>query len=149
MDRFVQEFSPSPSDVVICGSMAHKEQWLGVIARLRDSGLIVSAPDLNENTDWSSLSDRAVIQQKGWLVRRHFANIATAKAVLICNYEKKGVDNYIGSNSFLEMGAGFIYGKPVYILNDIPQQDNREEILALEPIVLKGDLNVLIEEVKK
>lgn len=149
MDRFVQEFSPYPSDVAICGSMAHKEQWLEVIAQLRDSGLIVSAPDLNEKTDWSAFSDEQVVQQKGWLVRRHFANIATAKTVLICNYEKRGIDNYIGSNSFLEMGAGFIYGKPVYILNGVPQQDNRDEILALDPTVLHGDLNILIEEVKK
>lgn len=149
MDRFVQEFTPYPSDVAICGSMAHKAQWLKVVKKLRDYGLVVSTPDLSENTDWSSFTDEQIIDKKGWLVRRHIANIATAKAVLICNYDKKGINDYIGSNSFLEMGAGFIYGKPVYVLADIPQQDNRDEILALKPTVLHGDLNILIEEVKR
>jgi hypothetical protein len=55
----------------------------------------------------------------------------------------------VGSNSFLEMGAAFVYGKPVFLLGGVPEQDNREEILALEPVMLNGDLNVLIEEVKK
>lgn len=149
IDRFVEEFQPYPSDVAICGSMAHKEQWLKVIEALRANGLIVSTPDLNEKNDWSSFSDEEIVKQKGWLIRRHLANIATAKAVLICNYDKNGTKNYIGSNSFLEMGAAFVYGKPVFLLNGIPDQANREEILALEPTVLNGDVNVLIEEVKK
>lgn len=148
-DRFVQEFAPYPTDVAICGSMSHKQQWLGVVEALRAQGLSVATPDLSEATDWSSLSDQEIIQKKGWLIRRHFANIATAKSVLICNYDKGDVANYLGSNSFLEMGAAFIYDKPVFLLNGIPDQPNREEILALMPVVLDGDLDVLIKEVKK
>lgn len=148
-DRFVQEFAPYPTDVAVCGSMSHKEQWIKVVEELREQGLSVSTPDLSESEDWSSLSDEEIIHKKGWLIRRHFANIATAKSVLICNYDKNDTKNYLGSNSFLEMGAAFIYGKPVYLLNGIPMQANREEILALDPVVLAGDLDILIKEVKK
>lgn len=147
MDRFVEEFNPPVSDVAICGSMAHKTEWLGVINKLRAAGLTVTTPDLSEQTDWSALADDEIIQRKGWLIRRHLANIAKARVVLICNYEKNGVQDYIGSNSFLEMGAAFVYGKPVYVLGGIPQQDSREEILALSPIVLNGDIRTLIKEV--
>jgi hypothetical protein len=149
MNRFTQEFNPSPSDVTVCGSMAHKAKWLQVVEILRARGLIVATPDLSENTDWSSLSDTQIVKRKGWLIRRHLANIASTKTVLICNYKKNDTENYIGSNSFLEMGAAFIYGKPLYVLNNIPEQDNREEILALEPIVLNGNLDDLIKEVKQ
>lgn len=149
MDRFVEEFKPYPSDIAVCGSMSHKAKWMEVIERLRAEGLMVSTPDLSENSDWSAFTDEEIVRKKGWLIRRHLANIATAKAVLVCNYEKNGVKNYIGSNSFLEMGAAYVYGKPVFLLGDVPEQDNREEILALEPVVLNGDLNMLIEEVKK
>lgn len=145
-DRFVQEFTPSPSDVAICGSMAHKTQWLEVVKQLEAKGVRVSTPDLSESTNWSALSDDEIIQQKGWLIRRHFANIATAKTVLICNYEKNGTADYIGSNSFLEMGAAFIYDKPLFVLGGVPDQPNREEILALEPIVLNGNLDILLKE---
>lgn len=141
MNRFVEEFNPEPTDVALCGSMAHKDEWLKVIDELRGMGLTVSTPDLSETYDWSSLADEEIIREKGRLIRRHFANIAKAKVVLIANYEKNGIDNYIGSNSFLEMGAGFAFEKPIYLLNPVPKQDNYEEILALEPIVIDGDLS--------
>ena len=146
-NRFVKEFNPEPTDIALCGSMVHMPLWLSVISRLRDMGFSVSTPELSEPIDWSSMDDEETIRQKGRLVRRHFANIAEAKVVLVCNYEKNGIENYIGSNSFLEMSAGFIYGKPIYLLNDVPRQNNREEILALEPIILNGDLSKI--EVEK
>ena len=149
MDRFTKEFNPEPSDVTVCGSMAHKDEWLQVVDRLRAEGLRVATPDLSEGTDWSSLTDAQIIERKGRHVRRHLANIAATKAVLICNYQKNGVANYIGGNSFLEMGAAFIYDKPLYVLNGIPDQGNREEILALSPIVLNGTIYDFIKEVKQ
>jgi len=130
-DRFIEEFHPESNDVAICGSI-----------------LIVATPELSETRDWPTFSDDEIIKTKGWLIRRQIANIAKAKAVLIANYYKNGVDNYIGSNTFLELGVGFIYAKPLYLLNEVPKQDNREEILALEPIVLNGDIERFIEEVK-
>ena len=141
MNRFVKEFRPEPTDVALCGSMSHMSQWLKVVDELRARGLTVSTPELTERIDWSVMSDEETIVQKGRLVRRHLANIATASAVLVANYEKNGIDGYIGSNTFLEMGAGFISDKPIYLLNPVPHQDNREEILALEPIVIHGDLS--------
>ena len=145
MNRFVKEFEPEPTDIAICGSMAHMSQWLPVIDELRKMGYSVSTPDLTEKTDWSKISDADTIVQKGRLVRRHIANISTAKAVLIANFEKNGIENYIGSNTFLEMGAAFIFEKPIYLLNPVPHQANREELLALEPIVISGDLSKIKE----
>jgi predicted RNA-binding protein with PUA domain len=85
--------------------------------------------------------------KKGKLVRRHIANIEKASVVLVANFDKNGIENYIGGNVLLEMGAGFVFEKPIYLLNPIPGQDNYEEILALEPIVIDGDLSRI--EVKR
>lgn len=143
MNRFVEEFKPQRTNIAICGSMAHKDLWLPIIDQLRTNGLTVSTPELSEARDWSKFTDDRILLEKGALIRRHFANIATADAVLIANFEKNGIENYVGSNTFLEMCAGFIYDKPIYLLNPVPKQDNYEEILALEPIVLNGDLSQL------
>ncbi len=140
MSRFIDEFNPEPTDIALCGSIAHKELWLPIIDELRTMGYSVSTPDLSERHDWSSYSDEEVIRNKGRLVRRHIANIERSKVVLAMNYDKHGIDNYIGSNTFLEMGIGFFLEKPIYLYNPVPKQDNYEEILALEPIILKGDL---------
>ena len=141
MNRFIKEFNPEQSDIAICGSMAHKSLWSPIIEELRSKGFSVSTPEMGETVDWSSFSDKEIIREKGRLIRRHIANIGAAQCVLIANFDKNGIENYIGSNSFLEMGAGFIFEKPIYLLHPIPRQDNYEEILALEPIVLNGDLS--------
>lgn len=144
MNRFVAEFKPKSTDIAICGSMSHMQQWLPIIDKLRVIGFSVSTPELSERVDWSKMSDEETTAQKGRLIRRHIANIATAQVVFIANFDKNGVKNYIGSNSFLEMGAAFLFEKPIYLLNPVPHQDNREEILALEPIVINQDLSRII-----
>ena len=141
MSRFTDEFNPEPTDIAVCGSMAHKAQWLPIIDELRRAGYRVSTPDLSESVDWSNISDEQVIVEKGRLVRRHFANIERALVVLVANFEKNGVEGYIGTNTLLEMGAGFVFEKPIYLYNPVPQQHGREEILALEPMVLHADLS--------
>lgn len=143
MNRFVEEFKPQKSNIAICGSMAHKDLWMPIIEQLRAIGLTVSTPELSEARDWSKFTDDKIATEKGLLIRRHFANIATADAVLIANFKKNDIENYIGSNTFLEMCAGFIYNKPIYLSNPVPKQQNYEELLALKPIVLGGDLSQL------
>ena len=51
------------------------------------------------------------------------------------------IDNYIGGNSFLEMGFAFVLEKKIYLLNQIPEIGYRDEIEAMNPIMLEGDLN--------
>lgn len=146
MSRFTDEFNPELTDVALCGSMAHKALWLPLIDDLQDMGFSVSTPELSESIDWSTFSDEDIIREKGRLIRRHIANIETAKAVLIANFDKHGVKNYVGSNTFLEMSVGFLLEKPIFLLNPVPKQDNYEELLALEPVVIHGDLSRLTDE---
>ncbi len=120
--------------------MAHKELWLPIIDQLRQMGYRVSTPDLSEVRDWTGLDDQAIAREKGRLVRRHIANIETAKAVLVANFAKNDTENYIGANTFLEMCTALVLEKPIYLYNPVPRQANYEELLALEPIVLDGDL---------
>ncbi len=148
-NRFVAEFKPEFTDVAICGSMTHKEQIEQIIAELESAGLAVSAPAMSEAVaDWSAYSDVEIIDRKGYFVRRHFANIALARAVLVCNFAKRGTDNYIGTNSLMEMTAGFVYGKPLYLLNPVPEQNGREEILAMQPTILSGNVAQLVKEIE-
>ena len=61
--------------------------------------------------------------------------------MLLVNEKKNGIENYIGGNTFLEMSFGHVLGKAVYVLNDIPALSYTSEIAAMQPIILKGDLN--------
>jgi hypothetical protein len=61
--------------------------------------------------------------------------------VLILNYSKKEIANYIGANTLIEMGLAFYLHKKIFLLNPIPEISYKEEILAMKPIVINGDLN--------
>jgi hypothetical protein len=60
--------------------------------------------------------------------------------VLVTNFDKPHHQNYIGPNTFLEMGFAYIQNKPIFILNSMPNQDNTIEMKGLTPIVLNGEL---------
>lgn len=76
-------------------------------------------------------------------IRIHYEKIRRSDAVLIVNIEKRGISNYIGGNTFLEIGFAYILGKPIYLLHPIPDVPYRSEIEAMHPIVLHGDLDRL------
>ena len=79
------------------------------------------------------------------LIRDHHRKIEQSDAILVVNHSKKGVENYIGGNTFLEMGFAYILGKKIFLLNDIPELDLiKEELLAMQPVILKGELQRLV-----
>jgi len=86
--------------------------------------------------------EHEVWKKKGDAIRSHFKKIDESDCVLITNYEKKGIPDYIGGNTFLEIGYAFGNGKKVFILNNMPEQSAfKEEILGMQPIILKGDIS--------
>lgn len=71
----------------------------------------------------------------------HFAKIRESDAILVCNFTKKGIENYIGANTFLEMGHAYALEKPIYVLNKLPDQPFiNDELKAFGTIELDGDL---------
>ncbi len=77
-------------------------------------------------------------------IREHFRKIEQADAVLVLNYDKKGVTSYIGGNTFLEMGLAFWLGKKIFLLHPIPDMNYKTEMHAMQPIVLDGKLTKIV-----
>lgn len=75
------------------------------------------------------------------LIRNYYDEIKNAGAVLVANFDKNGIQNYIGGNSFLEIGFAHVLKRPVFLLNDIPNMPYSDEIKAMQPIILNGDLS--------
>lgn len=140
-NRFIEEFGPEPSDIVICGSMSHKDKWLEVAEELRNLGYIVATPDISEKDGWSEMTQNQIADQKGYLIRQHLAKISASKAILVYNDMKNGVEDYIGGSTFMEMSAAFVLDKPIFLYSPIPDMTYRDEMVALGPIVLGGDLS--------
>ncbi|MEK7570397.1 MAG: hypothetical protein AAB515_03105 [Patescibacteria group bacterium] len=74
-------------------------------------------------------------------IRKDIENFADADGVLVLNFDKNGVENYIGGNTFLEIGIAYLQRKKIFFWKPIPQNPFYEsEIQAMKPLVLNGDL---------
>jgi predicted RNA-binding protein with PUA domain len=65
-------------------------------------------------------------------------------AILILNLEKNGIKGYIGGNTFLEMGFAHVLNKKIFLLNPISEMGYEDEIVAMKPVILNGDLDKII-----
>jgi hypothetical protein len=73
----------------------------------------------------------------------------SADVMLVLNYEKHGVKNYIGGATFLEMYEAFRNRKPIFLMNDVPEGILYDEICGFAPVVLDGNLDKMIKEIKE
>jgi nucleoside 2-deoxyribosyltransferase len=71
-----------------------------------------------------------------------FDKLKKSDALLVVNNSlKNGRKNYISGSSFLEMGFAHALGKKIFLLQGIPDLSYRDEIMAMKPIILNGNLN--------
>ena len=134
--------------IVICGSMTFSKEMVEIGKELEKNGHEIVLPKHSEKYAKSGVSDRESgesvknkIEQD--LIRDYFEKIKNNDAVLIVNYNKNRIENYVGGNSFLEMGFAYALNKKIYLLNSIPEISYKDEIVAMQPIVL----NRKIEEI--
>jgi hypothetical protein len=145
--------------ITICSSANFYKQVVDIRERLEKLGFKVLIPKMAEKMRETGIYD--VSHYKTWhddkdyskktpLIRGHFDEVAKADAILVMNYEKHGVDNYIGGNVLMEMALAFYLNLPIFILNEIPSESSfLEEIHALAPIVLHGELKDLKAKYKR
>ncbi len=131
--------------ITICGSMQFYQEMGQIQCILEDQGHTILVPKdfyvLAQNeTFMESDEERISVKIEHDFIREHFRKIEQADAVLVLNYEKKGVVGYIGGNTFLEMGHAFGLGKKIYLLYPVPYMDYSVEMHAMQPIILNGDL---------
>ena len=70
------------------------------------------------------------------LIKRHFDLINKSDAILVINIDKKGIKNYIGGNTFLEMGFAHVLGKKIFVYNDLPTMAYSDELKEMNTIVI-------------
>ncbi|MBU4204931.1 hypothetical protein KKE19_01335 [Patescibacteria group bacterium] len=130
--------------ITICGSIKFFEQMLEVKSNLEKIGHTVLMPIKADGVDyWSEDSaGRVEAKKKFEFISEHMNKIKKSDAVLVVNVTKGDIKNYIGANTFLEIGFAHYINKKIYLFNEIPNQKYIEdEILTIEPIVLNGDLS--------
>jgi len=134
--------------IAICGSMEFAGKMTAVGSLLEAQGHQVLYPKytLPSARQIPSKQEKARLKRIEDLILAHYRNIMKSDAILILNYDKDNRKGWIGANSFLEMGFAHVLRKRIYLLNPIPDFDYfREEIEAMDPVVLGGNLNKIEE----
>lgn len=140
--------------ITICGSMTFAKNMLDIKTRLEAKGIKVIIPigtkkylngKLKKMAGKQGTIEGAKRKIKYNLIKRYYNEIKKSDAILVINKEKNGIKNYIGGNSFLEMGYAYILNKKIYVLNKLPKDllIIYQELVAMKPIVLNGDLNTI------
>lgn len=74
------------------------------------------------------------------LIKNHYKKILDSDAILVLNFEKKNIPNYIGGNGLMELGFAHVNDKKISLLNDIPNMSYTDEIQSMHPRVISGDV---------
>ncbi len=134
--------------ITICGSMQFHVEMAKAQQELEAQGMRVLVPTElgNEKTNESFMSrdeDKISTKIEYDFIREHFRKIEKSDAIVVLNYRKKGIEGYIGGNTFLEMGYAFGLRKKIYLLHPVPKMEYSVEMHAMKPVVLHGDLSKL------
>src|SRR3990167_1762253 len=133
--------------ITICGSMAFAKQIIDTKKTLENSGHVCFVPDgandyANNQVEKIGGSEGAKRKIANDLIRKHYNLIEHSDAILVLNYDKRGIKNYIGGNSFLEIGYAYILNKKIFLMNEIPEIGLiKQEIEAIQPKIIHGKLN--------
>ena len=83
------------------------------------------------------------------MIRHSEEVIQEMDAVLVLNYTKNSIPNYIGGATFLEMYDAFRLGKKIYMINEIPDLILKDEIIGFNPTIINGDLSKIKDFTRK
>jgi hypothetical protein len=129
----------------IVGSMHFTEKMIEVKDDLLKIGHAAYLTSLAGEFIGKSDEEKEIIkiyQKKKKDAIREFWNLMQGgDAILVLNLKRKGIEDYIGGNTLMEIGFAYILNQKIFLYNPIPNIDiYKTEIEAVNPIIINGDL---------
>lgn len=132
----------------IIGSMQFSEKMLEVQAELNKRGhdafVTKFASPMVGKTDEEKEIMKIDQKYHQDAIREFWRHMQGADAVLVLNYEKHDMKNYIGGNTLMEIGFAHVLNQKIFLLNPIPDIPYyKTEIEAVRPVIINGDLSLI------
>ncbi len=130
----------------VAGSMQHTEKMLEIVKQLQAMGHEAWTSKFADGYIGKDDAQKEEIKLDHKYnydaIREFWKPMQGSDALIVANYDKHGIKNYIGGNAFLEMGFAHVLNQKIYLMNPIPDMPYYgTEIIAMKPVVLNGDLN--------
>lgn len=136
--------------ITICGSIKFADKLVEIYRLLEDLGheplmhedmfkvVDGTAPEI---VDFGKGAEHADVKKKYGYIKWWHNSIKNSDAILVCNFDKNGIKNYIGGNTLMEIGFAHVNDKKVFLLNSVPENVSYvDEIKAMADVILNGDL---------
>jgi len=130
----------------VVGSMQYTEKMIELRDKLNDMGheayvTTLSGPFIGKTDEEK---EEIKIHQKNNLdaITEFWRLMQGGDAILVANFDKHGIKNYIGGNTLMEIGFAHVLKQKIYLLNPIPDiKFYKSEIEAVKPIIINDDLS--------
>lgn len=135
--------------ITICGSSKFRHEMIEYMEKLENMGhkVIVhehyiksvrgEMPELMERVE----REHATLKREQNYIKWYHNAIKNSDAILVLNFDKNGIKNYVGGNTLMEIGFAHVNDKKVFLLNSIPEEVSyTDEIKAMVDVVIKGNL---------
>ncbi|MBW1839665.1 MAG: hypothetical protein JRI49_06980 [Deltaproteobacteria bacterium] len=136
--------------ITICGSVYFARKLVDIYRDLEKLG---HRPMMHEQMfgladgtaaqlkDHKNNVEHADVKRKYNFIKWWHDCIKKGDAVLICNFDKNGIKNYIGGNTLMEIGFAHVNNKKIFLMNPIPTEvPYVDEIKAMVDEVINSDL---------
>jgi nucleoside 2-deoxyribosyltransferase len=135
--------------IAICASMIFAEKMLEVKRQLEKIGHIAFISQFAEGYLGKAEKEKEELavhdKNEHDAIRKFWEIIKKSDAILVLNYDRKGIRNYIGGNTLMEIGFAHVLNKPIFLMNPIPDIEYyRSEIEAVSPVILEQNLNLIM-----
>ncbi|HAR99894.1 MAG: NUDIX hydrolase [Candidatus Moranbacteria bacterium GW2011_GWC2_37_73] len=137
--------------ITICGSSTFKEQMLEYRDKLFAMGHeAIVHPDYEafvkgeKQEIWNQVTngEHAEAKKAQGYIKWYYNAICSSDGILVLNFDKKGIKNYVGGNTLMEIAFAHVNDKKVFLLNPIPEEVSyTDEIKAMYDVMLDGDFN--------
>lgn len=134
--------------ITICGSITNAKKIYEIKAELEKQGHTVFSHELmqmyaEENQEIIKRVKEAQYELKVEhnTFKWYYEKIKESDAIVVCNFEKNGIPGYIGGSVLIEIGYAYVLDKKIYFLNQIPEVGYKDELIAVEPIIINNDLS--------
>ena len=139
--------------IYICASKHNYSRVAEVKEALEAKGHEITLPNFyNAPMTEEAIKLKGSAVHKEWkaeCLRAQEQKVINNDVMLVLNYEKQGQLNYIGGATFLEVYEAWKLGKKIFFMNPIPEGMLADELNALNPTVLNGDLSKLMPDISE
>ena len=112
------------------------------LRKLRHTGFII---DLHKPMIGKSEKEIEKIKREQFKdsdpIRLFWKQMQGADAVLVLNFDKNEIKNYVGGNTLIEIGFAHVLKQKIFMWNPVPDMAYcKYEIESVNPVIINGDL---------